>query len=133
MEELEFSELSDVDLPDMRMNVISAVEALSDREYQRRVWIERDYPSGEYFDDFTLNVNILYDDTLVLEDPAATLGLILRSREEVEAMAQLASALNELFRGEGKEKADEEYVESPLWDVVVRSASVARRIMTGSG
>ncbi|TQJ52685.1 hypothetical protein FBY34_0385 [Streptomyces sp. SLBN-115] len=117
----------------MRMNVISAVEALSDREYQRRVWIERDYPSGEYFDDFTLNVNILYDDTLVLEDPAATLGLILRSREEVEAMAQLASALNELFRGEGKEKADEEYVESPLWDVVVRSASVARRIMTGSG
>ena len=130
MEELEFPELNSVRLPEMRMNVISAIEALADREYQRRVWIDRKYPSEGYYDDFTLNINILYDDTLVLRGPRATLGLILESEEEVAVLDELASALNALFEVEGTEKEDWEYIESPFWERVVQSASAALQVMT---
>lgn len=130
VEDMEHSKLNDVSFPDMRRNVLSAVRALADEEYQRRVWIHRDYPHEGYYDDFTMNLNILFDDTLVLEDPATTLGAVLKSQEEVGAMQALASAINVLMEREGTEHTDAEYVASPLWGDVVRSASVAYGIMT---
>ncbi|MGW1878755.1 SCO4402 family protein [Streptomyces sp. NPDC001975] len=129
MEELGLAELSIVEFPDMRENVISAVRALADREYQERVWIQRIYPEDGYFDDFTLNINILYDDTLVLEDPASALGTILSSQQEVAVLTVLRSALDELLEREGTNKSDAEYLASPLWSAVVDSASAAYRIL----
>jgi hypothetical protein len=130
VEIMEFSELSDVRFPDMRSNVISAIYALANREHQHRVWIERTYPREGYYDDFTLNLNVLYDDTLVLDDPAATLGTVLRSQDEVVAMGTLAAAIDNLLRQEGDGKADADYMASPLWDAVVRSALAAYEIMS---
>lgn len=118
-----------VRFPEMRHNVISAVKALSDRAHQERVWIGRVYPGEGYFDDFTMNLNILYDDTLVLDDPVATLGTVLASRQETAALAGLGLALDELLGREGTDKSDVEYIASPLWDAVVESAAVAYRIM----
>ncbi|MFJ5643694.1 hypothetical protein [Streptomyces sp. NPDC093223] len=129
MEELGFSELSGVEFPDMRNSVISAVKALADTEYQDRVWIRQAYPEDGYFDDFTLNVNILYDDTLVLDDPAATLGRILSSQQEVAVLTVLASAVDDLLEREGANRSDAEYLASPLWSAVVASASAAYRIL----
>ncbi|MFD8814564.1 hypothetical protein ACFV23_24505 [Streptomyces sp. NPDC059627] len=73
----------------MRQNVICAVRALSDEAHQTCVWIWQVYPVGACFDDFALNLNILYDDTLVLEDPVASLGTVLASRQEAAAPAEL--------------------------------------------
>ena len=122
---MELTELSDASFPDMRRNVVSAVRALADVAYQRRVWIDRDYPTDGYYDDFAMNLHILYDDTLVLEDPAATLGTVLKSKEEVDAMGVLAEALDELLDAEGSERTDREYMASPLWGGVVRTAGTA--------
>ncbi|GGT62287.1 hypothetical protein GCM10010207_72360 [Streptomyces atratus] len=133
MEDVELSELNSVSFPDMRRNVISAVGALADKEYQRRVWVERIYPQEGFYDDFSMNLNILYDDTLVLDDPASTLGTVLRSEEEVAAMVMLASAINNLMGREGNEKTDAEYMKSPLWGAVLRSASAACAIMSRTG
>ncbi|MET7604111.1 hypothetical protein ABZU45_24885 [Streptomyces avermitilis] len=127
---MEFSELSDVSFPEMRRSVLSAVLALSDEAYQRRVWIGRQYPQEGYYDDFTMNANILFDDTLVLENPASTLGTILECEEEVEVMAALAAAINDLIDSEGGQKTDAEYIVSPLWRTVVRSAAKAYDVMT---
>jgi hypothetical protein len=127
---MELTELSDVSFPDMRGNVISAVRALADYAYQRQAWIDDDYPEDGYYDDFTMNLHILFDDTLVLEDPAATLGMVLKSREEVDAMAVLADALNELLGSEGSERTDAEYMVSPLWVAVVRAAGAAYGVLT---
>ncbi|MFD4600826.1 hypothetical protein ACFWPQ_22710 [Streptomyces sp. NPDC058464] len=117
----------------MRHNVLSAVEALSDRAHQERVWIGRVYHGEGYFDDFTMNLNILYDDTLVLDDPVAALGTVLASRQEAAALAALGLALEELLGREGTDRSDVEYVASPLWDAVVESAAVAYRIMMEAG
>ncbi|MFJ7150587.1 hypothetical protein ACIQVT_20665 [Streptomyces sp. NPDC100445] len=130
VEVVEFSELSGVSLPEMRRSIISAVRALADEEYQRRVWVDRNYPKEGYYDDFDMNLHILFDDTLVLEDPEAALGTVLRSVLEVDAMATLASALDDLLAMEGEDKTDAEYISSPLWGPVVRSASVARDALT---
>ncbi|MER7182680.1 hypothetical protein ABT404_24920 [Streptomyces hyaluromycini] len=127
-------ELADtVRFPEMRQNVISAVRALSDKAYQMRVWIGRDYPGEGYFDDFAMNLSILYDDTLVLDDPVASLGTVLASRQEAAALAGLGSALDELLGREGTGRSDAEYVASPLWGAVVESAAVAYRIMMEAG
>ncbi|MEU1512371.1 hypothetical protein ABZ490_09440, partial [Streptomyces sp. NPDC005811] len=83
-----------------------------------------------YYDDFTMNVHILFDDTLVLEDPAATLGTILKSGEEVDVMAVLAAALDDLLDTEGSEKPDVEYMASPMWGAVVRAAGTAYALLT---
>jgi hypothetical protein len=129
-EVMEFTELSDVFFPDMRRNVVSAVRALADEAYQRRVWIDHECPGDGYYDDFTMNLHILFDDTLVLEDPAATLGTVLKSGEEVDALAVLAEALDDLLSSEGSERTDAEYMASPLWGTVVRAAGAAYAVMT---
>ncbi|HEY8986486.1 MAG TPA: hypothetical protein VIU15_43810 [Streptomyces sp.] len=126
---MELTELSEVSFPDMRRNVVSAVRALADEAYQHRVWIDRDYPDDGYYDDFEMNLHILFDDTLVLEDPAATLGTVLKSREEVDVMTILGNALDELLTAEGSERTDREYMASPLWGGVVHAAGAAYNLL----
>ncbi|MFF4739328.1 hypothetical protein ACFY2W_26105 [Streptomyces sp. NPDC001262] len=113
-----------VQLPEMRSEVISAVRALSDPEYQQRVWVDRQYPHPGYFDDFTLNVNIL-DDAAVLENPYAAIGFTLASVEEARAMEQLANSLNEVLTSVGSQSTDSAFLASPYWGNVVAAANHA--------
>ncbi|NJP94869.1 hypothetical protein HCN51_36470 [Nonomuraea sp. FMUSA5-5] len=117
--------MNDVRFPEGRMEIVSAVAALASRDHQRRVWVERRYPRKDYYDDFSTNVHILYDDTRVLEDPSAAIGIYLRSEQEAAALANLAEILNAVFAEMGTESADSEYLKSRLWESVIRSASVA--------
>jgi hypothetical protein len=121
--------MSEVKFPDMRSDIIAAVRALADSEYQNRVWIERRYPHEGYFDDFTNNVHILYDDTKVLENPEGSVGLFLRSQEEAVALVDLANAMNAMFLALGTDRSDIEYMESTLWDNVVKSAIAALKVI----
>lgn len=104
----------------MRSEVIDAVRALADREYQRRVWVGREYPNPDYYDDFTLNINVLYDDTRVLEDPVSAIGSFLRTDEEATVMRKLAAALNAILEEKGTDLTDEEYIADAGWDAVVK-------------
>lgn len=130
MEELE-SAVS-VSYPEMRVQVFSAVNALADREYQQRVWIERIYPHENYYDDLDLNINILYDDTSVLPDPTDTLGQILASREEVDAFRILADRLDSIINELG-DSPDPEYLSHAGWPGVVDAAKSAREVMRSAG
>ncbi|AZQ71325.1 MULTISPECIES: SCO4402 family protein [Streptomyces] len=123
------AEHKSVQLPDMRAEVISAVRALSDREYQQRVWIDRQYPSPGYYDDFTLNVNVL-DDAAVLDDPNSAVGFTLASDEEARAMADLAVSINEVLAAVGSESPDSAFLGSPLWGDVLDAAKNALRVLT---
>ncbi|WP_221357754.1 SCO4402 family protein [Streptomyces beigongshangae] len=127
---MELPKLSDVTLPEMRRSVISAIGALADRDYQKRVWVDRIFPKEGYYDDFAMNLHILFDDTLVLEDPASQVGTILKCHDEVTVMEALATSINTLLAHEGEEKEDAEYMSSPLWESVVNSAIFAHRLMT---
>lgn len=119
-----------VNLPEMRKEIISAVKALSDTDYQQRVWIDQIYPHADFFDDFTLNVNVLYDDTTVLDDPAAALGQTLANDTEVAAMQQLAGRLGDILDSVGRDADDLAFLQSPLWSGVVTAAQEALRVLT---
>lgn len=113
----------------MREEVFSAVRALADSEYQKRVWIERKYPNPDYFDDFTLNVNIL-DDATILDNPHAVIGYTLASEEEAQAMKSLADRLLQIIEEVGSESPDSAFLASPLWNGVVEAAKNVLEVMT---
>lgn len=118
-----------VEFPERRGEVISAVRALSDPEYQQRVWIERVYPQPEFFDDFTLNVNIL-GDAGVWDSPRETIGYTLVSVAEAEAMESLIARLEEALEGVGSESPDSDFLASSFWPGVVEAARNALALLT---
>uniref|UniRef100_A0AAU2UVQ3 Uncharacterized protein n=1 Tax=Streptomyces sp. NBC_00003 TaxID=2903608 RepID=A0AAU2UVQ3_9ACTN len=119
-----------VKLPEMRAEVISALRALSDPDYQQRVWIDRIYPKPNFYDDFTLNVNTLYDDTTVFADPEAALGYTLATEAEVRAMRALADALNSALDTVGRAASDAESMASGSWPGVAAAARDALATLT---
>ncbi|MEU7180408.1 SCO4402 family protein [Streptomyces celluloflavus] len=119
----------EVQFPDMRERVASAVRHLADPQYQQRVWIRREYPHSEYYDDFTLTFNTL-DDTAVLVDPHAAIGITLSSVTEADAMQQLAERLDEILDAVGGTSPDSDFLASPLWSGVVDAARNALDVLT---
>jgi hypothetical protein len=77
----------DVKYPEMRREVINALIALADPEYQQRVWIDGNYPRDNFYDDLSLNINILYD--TVLPDPTPRIGAVLLDENEVDQLTRL--------------------------------------------
>ncbi|MGV9371676.1 SCO4402 family protein [Micromonospora tulbaghiae] len=80
--------MSEVRFPDLRNEMVRAVKALADPAHQWSAWVRRELPPGGY-DEFTHRIHILYDDTQVLEDPDAAIGIYLRSQEEADALRGL--------------------------------------------
>lgn len=113
--------------PEARVQVLAAVEALADPEYQRRVWIRGELPKPEYVDDLTVNVHILFDDFTVLPDPAPRAGYSLYP-DEVEPLRALGAVLDPLL-DELDGQPDERYLEHPQWTEVVRAAASAWTVM----
>ncbi len=63
-----------VQFPDMRRQVISALASLADTEYQERSWVRKIFPAENYYEDLRLEVNVLYEDFMVLPSPADSVG-----------------------------------------------------------
>ncbi|MFC5290560.1 barstar family protein [Actinokineospora guangxiensis] len=124
--------VSEVRFVEMRAEIISAVHALADVEYQQRVWVRREYPHENVYDDFGTNVHILCDDTSVLENPFGAVGVFLRSAEEAEALLPLRTAMDGLLDQLGGQLEDIQYIESPLWPPVVAAAKTALVALTSS-
>ena len=106
----------------MRAEVLEALKALSDREYQEREW-------GKYqeavcrYDDLALNVHILYDDCRVLPDPSSQVGSVLFP-EDVDYLRRVDAVLGPLIDQLGR-SPDAEYLADPRWDLVVDAAAEA--------
>jgi hypothetical protein len=113
----------------MRREVVNALASLSDREYQRRVWIARTYPREGFFDDLTLTVNVLYD--MVLPDPRTRVGTVLVSAHEVDRLRLLERVLGPLIADLGN-APDSRYLCDPRWNGVVDAARSALAAMTGT-
>lgn len=119
--------MKEVEFTEMRTEVINAIGALADRGYQQRVWVGHEYPSQDYYDDLTLNINILYNDTRVLPDPGDAVGSILFPTE-VKELRFLAEALTPLIDELG-DSDDVTYLSDPRWDEVVSRAGDALQFM----
>jgi len=120
-------EQSVIRYPGMRQQVLSAIDALADPEYQQRVWIRRELPHPDYYDELDLNVHILFDDAQVLPDPASAVGVLLHP-DEVEPLGALGTVLDPLI-DELDDQPDAVYLGHPRWGEVVRAAEAARSVM----
>lgn len=103
-----------------------ALAALADREHQQRVWIAREYPREGFYDDLTLNVNTLYD--MVLPDPQARLGVLLRNESEIALLTDVEQLLGPLIDDLG-DASDQQYLSDPRWNEVVAAAASALSAM----
>lgn len=118
-----------VKFKDMRLQVIGALEALSDVEHQRHRWGKVE-EGVRFYDDLTLNIHILYDDCQVLPDPSSAIGDILFEAEVAPLLGldeHLASLLDDLG-----DEPDGAYTADPRWPAVVEASGVALRAMQRS-
>jgi hypothetical protein len=116
-----------VRLPAMRDEVIRALENLSDREHQQRVWIEHELPEPDYYDELNLEVHVLFDDIDVCVDPDRWVGEVLRAAE-VEPLRALGSALGALIDDLG-DAPDADYLADSRWPRIVELAGQALGVM----
>jgi hypothetical protein len=98
--------------PAMRAEVVHSLTPLADPELQRRYWTETRFPSPGFYQDLTSMINRLYDDTMVLPEPAKELESVLRSEAEVEALDSLNEVLEPPLNKLG-ESPDEQYMSDP--------------------
>ncbi|MEG4323448.1 MULTISPECIES: hypothetical protein [unclassified Microcoleus] len=118
-----------VQYPKMREELLETLRSLADREYQHKSWLESDYPPRIEYDSFDETVHFLYDDTVLAENPEATIGVILENDKEACLMAAVCQAIDLVFEVLGTEASDEEYVTSSEWTSVVEAASKALQVM----
>lgn len=83
-------------------------------------------PDGSY-DNLDLAVHVLYDDCVVLPDPAASVPTLLTS-DEVDSFRRLDDAFGPMLDELG-DVADDIYLADPRWPAVVEAARAAHEMM----
>jgi hypothetical protein len=111
--------------PAMRNEVIGALESLSDPEYQQRVWVEKQFPSPTYYDDFDMAIHTLYDDTGIADDARSQIGSTLRDETEARLVQDVISALDDVLAESGDDADFESVRASKGWPHVVSTAAAA--------
>lgn len=113
--------VTSVRFPQARADIISALRALADRDYQEREWGIYRKDKNRY-DDLSLNVNLLYD-CRALPDPASRVGDALFP-SDVEPLLQLGRVLEPLIDELG-DRPDRDYMTDQRWTAVVEAAANA--------
>jgi len=111
-----------VQYPEMRDQLLSALQALADPRHQRTRWGVEE-PGVDYYDDLMLNVHILYDDCKVLPDPSTAVGRVIVD-DEVSALRALQQVLGPLLDELGS-SPDGTYLSHPTWPDVIAAARTA--------
>jgi hypothetical protein len=119
--------VSSMRFPEMRAEIIGAVRALADRDYQERVWINKIFPHDNFYDDFSMRVHILYDDTNVMSNPSEAVGTFIYENE-VASFRELDRSLSPLI-DDLDDAEDAVYLADPRWPQVVQAAKDALQIL----
>ncbi|MDM8549432.1 hypothetical protein QUF72_05105 [Desulfobacterales bacterium HSG2] len=115
--------------PEMREELIGTLKALSDRQYQKKAWIQKQYPEGIVYDCFDYAVHFLFDDTSLAEKPEKLIGVILEDEYEAALVRAVASSIERLLAETGDDLTDEAYIRSPMWENVIRTAKTAYHVV----
>jgi hypothetical protein len=118
-----------VRFPQMRQELIGNLQALSDPDYQQRIWVEARSQGTIEHDEFDYTIHFLYDDTELASNPRNAIGTILVDEVEVRKVADLIKALDFVFDKYGMRLADAQYITLPEWSGVVAAARAALKII----
>lgn len=122
------SSVEQIRYPNFRAELVQAVRALSDPDYQQRVWVEGEVPAaGRY--DFTHCIHILFDDMSVLPEPEkGSVGAVIYPNE-VDAMKALGGVLDPLIDELSGTATDAAYLTHSKWAEVMRRAKNAYQVL----
>ncbi|MBX9244022.1 hypothetical protein ICW40_04265 [Actinotalea ferrariae] len=115
----------------MRLEIATAVASLSDLEYQQRVWVGKEWPVEEYYDNVERTIQWLCEETPALGEPETLVGSMLFA-EEVLPMSALAAQLAPIIEDLGA-APDEAYLNDPRWPGVVAAAARMRELLEKNG
>ncbi|MGH3387648.1 MAG: SCO4402 family protein [Actinomadura sp.] len=119
-----------IEHPEMRSYVLDVLNALADPDYQRRVWVERQYPHSGFYDDLDTNIHLLYDDSDIAENPRRNIGFALRNEEEARAIERLNEVLSPLYDSLPADVDHAALLAMPEWRAVVNAAQEALRVFS---
>lgn len=105
--------------PEMRQELLIAIEKLSDTEYQYKNWLAN---SGGKHDCFDNVIHFFYDHAGFDEDPEGSIGLFVKDEIELTSIMKVIEALEKLFELLGTNASDADYISSPAWTDVVETA-----------
>ncbi len=115
--------------PDIRKEVMLALQHLSDPEYQQRVWVDRKFPTPSYYSDFLMAMHMLYDDTGLARNAYSEIGSTLKDETEARLIQTVIEALEEVF-GETGEEDFEVVRTAPGWPSVLAAAAATWKAMS---
>ena len=104
--------------PRARRQTIISIAALSDRPYQERVWLRRELPFPDYYDELDLNIHVLFDDLCILPHPGPADHQVLLPGPEVGRLAALGTVFDSMIRRLG-DLGDADYLSDPQWPEIV--------------
>ncbi len=113
--------------PNMYEEVRYYLQSLADVDYQKRVWVKREYPPGIQLANFDLVIHFLFDDTQLAEDPESTIGWYLRNKQEALAIKKVTDRIDKIL-DDNDDLTDEEYIALPEWEGVVKAAQEALEV-----
>jgi hypothetical protein len=107
--------------PEQREDVIEALRALGDRDYQDQHW-----RSGKGLPDLTAAVHWLIDDTFIDQHGArALIPHLFLDHREADLVQMVVDALLPVLDDLGPTAPDNAYLDHPEWINVLNSAGVA--------
>jgi hypothetical protein len=115
-------------LPGFRRELILDMKALADLEYQKRKWASTQY-THPFWDHLDLTVEVIFDIHNLDKNPEQQIGDILRNQAEVDAIKPVVKALEAILDTIGIEQPDSAYINSPLWEDVVKAAKHAYEVL----
>ena len=114
--------------PDMYKQLLRHITALADPEYQRKVWVDGDYPPGVQLDNFDLVIHFLFDDTLLAEKPESAIGWFLENKQQAAAVKKIIDRIDRILDDHVDIDTDEEYIALDEWIGVVEAARDALKL-----
>jgi len=118
-----------LELPHVRHDLVGALEDLANKERQLREWPNSNYPHA-FWDSIRMATEvILYDVFLGEVQPEKQIGAKLYNEEEAKAIIPVIKLINRVYNEVGEEQPDSVYINSPLWEKVIRAAQNAYDVM----
>ncbi|KIE04383.1 hypothetical protein NF27_IC00010 [Candidatus Jidaibacter acanthamoeba] len=108
-----------------RNRIIAAIQELSDKDYQNKIWADPNYAHA-FWDSIRFPEGTLIEEMCLDEYPAKNLiGYSLLNEKEAELVEKAARTLDKALDEIGIQQPDSAYINSPLWEKVIRAAKEA--------
>lgn len=113
----------------IRNTLLSYLRLFSDNEYQRRIWIEENYPPDGQFITLRSAIEYFFNDIEINNVPERGLGFYFKDQAEVNAIRAFSTRLKIMIDLIGLNVSDVSYVRYPLWNEVLQAAKNAVDLM----